>query len=115
LRPGGLLAFLVNGTILTLCWPDEGYAETKLLRPYFGLYRQEHTNDGSVNFHLPYGDWIRLLRANHFEIEDLIELQAPDDAAEHPFMEIKPEWGRQWPADEIWKARKTEAERTGGS
>jgi hypothetical protein len=37
---------------------------------------------------------------------DLIELQAPEGAAEHPLMEIKPEWGRQWPADEIWKARK---------
>ena len=29
--------------------------------------------DGSVEFHLGYGDWIRLLRANGFEVEDLIE------------------------------------------
>ena len=27
----------------------------------------------TVEFHLGHGDWIRLLRANHFEIEDLVE------------------------------------------
>ena len=29
---------------------------------------------------LPYGEWIRLFRANGFEIEDLIEVQPPEGA-----------------------------------
>ena len=106
LRPGGLLAFLVNGTILVLCWPDDDYADSQLVRPYFGLFRQEDSGDGSINFHIGYGEWIRVLRSSGFDVEDMIEVQAPEDAVEHPLMEIKPEWGRRWPADEIWKARK---------
>lgn len=77
-----------------LCWPDEGHAGTELLRPYFGLFRQEDSDDGSVNFHIGYGNWIRLLGSNGFDVIDLIELQAPVDAVEHPLMKITPEWGR---------------------
>jgi len=48
-----------------------------------------------------------LLRASGFEIERLIELQAPADAQTHPFYsDIPAEWGRQWPGEEIWVARK---------
>ena len=55
-------------------------ADEQLRRPYFGLHRLEWPSDTSVNFYLGYGDWIRLLRANDFEVEDLIELQAPEGA-----------------------------------
>ncbi len=34
-----------------------------------------------MEFHLGYGDWIRLLRQDGFEIEELIEIQAPMGAA----------------------------------
>ena len=64
LRPGGELVFLVNGTILMLCSPDTDPVEpagTELLRPYFGMKRFEWVEDTSVDFHLGYGDWIRLL------------------------------------------------------
>ena len=37
-------------------------------------------DDTSVEFHLPHGEWIRLLRAAGFEIERLVEIQAPVDA-----------------------------------
>jgi SAM-dependent methyltransferase len=105
LRPGGLLAFLVNGTFLVLCWPDDGYAGTELLRSYFDL--GEHGVAGEeINFHIGYGEWIRVLRSSGFDVERLIEIQAPPDAVEHPLMEVTPEWGRRWPADEIWVARK---------
>ena len=37
----------------------------------------------------------------------VIELQAPADAKTHPFYsDIPAEWGRQWPGEEIWVARK---------
>jgi SAM-dependent methyltransferase len=104
LRPGGLLVFLRNSTLLILCSPDEGAAEERLVRPQFGMHR--FSWDG-VEFHLAHGDWIRLLRANGFEIEDLIEIQAPPDARTHEHYDfVTAEWGRKWPAEEIWKARK---------
>ena len=42
------------------------------------MHRLEWPDDDGVDFHIGYGDWIRLLRANGFEVEDLIEIQAPD-------------------------------------
>jgi len=41
------------------------------------MHRFEWPEDDSVEFHLGYGDWIRVLRANGFEVEDLVEIQAP--------------------------------------
>jgi SAM-dependent methyltransferase len=107
LRPGGRLIFLVNGTILTLASPDteEEPATERLVRPYFGLHRLEWDEDDSVSFYLGYGDWIRLLRANDFEVEDLLELQPAEDASTtYPFVTL--EWARRWPSEEVWKARK---------
>ena len=45
-----------------------------------GMHRFEWPDDPTVEFHLSHGDWIRLLRAYHFEIEDLIELWPEPDA-----------------------------------
>ena len=61
----------------------------------------------SVNFALGYGDWIRLLHANDFEVVDLIEVQAPLDGEPHRYEALPSrEWSRQWPSEEIWRARK---------
>jgi len=106
LRPAGRLIFLVNGTLLMLCVPDtEDTADARLLRPYFGMHRFEWPDDESVEFHLGYGDWIRLLRENGFDVEDLVELRPAQDATTtYPFVTI--EWARSWPSEEVWKARK---------
>ena len=109
LRPGGELVFLVNGTLWVLTVPetdDAGPAAEQLLRPYFGMHRFEWPDEPGVEFHLGYGDWIRLLRSNGFEVLDLIEVQAPPDAT--PAMDglVDPEWARRYPAEEIWRARK---------
>ncbi len=109
LRPGGELVFLVNGTLLLLCSTDEEVtrpAEEHLLRDYFGMHRFEWKSDDAVEFHLGYGDWIRLLRSNGFEVEDLIELRAPADARPNRFGLTTPGWARRWPSEEIWKAKK---------
>jgi SAM-dependent methyltransferase len=107
LRPGGRLIFLVNGTILMLCMPDAEEAATdRLLRPYFGLHRLEWTGDETVNFYLGYGDWIRLLRSSGFEVEDLVELRPAVGATAPGFPYATAEWARQWPSEEVWKARK---------
>lgn len=106
LRPDGRLVFLRNSTLVMLCMPDEGEAEERLLRPQFGMYRLEWPGEG-VEFHLGHGEWVRLLRASGFEIENLVEIQAPADAETHPVYDyVGADWGRQWPAEEIWVARK---------
>ena len=106
LRPGGRLVFLRNSTLVMLCTPDEGPADERLLRPQFGMYRLEWPGEG-VEFHLGHGEWIRLLRSSGFEIENLMEIQAPPDAETHPVYDyVTAEWGRRWPAEEIWVARK---------
>jgi SAM-dependent methyltransferase len=107
LRPGGELVFLVNGTILVLCFQEQEIPpDEQLRRPYFGMHRFEWPDDPAVDFHLGYGDWIRLLRANGFEVEDLIELQAPEGAQRHRYDALPgPEWARKWPSEEIWRAR----------
>jgi SAM-dependent methyltransferase len=107
LPPGGRLHFLVRSSLLTLCVPaeDDAPADTRLLRPAFGMYRIEWPTDDSVEFHLSHGDWIKLLRRSGFEIEDLVELRpAPDPATRYPYVTL--EWARQWPCEEVWKARK---------
>jgi hypothetical protein len=63
--------------------------------------------DGGVEFHLPHGEWIELLRANGFEIERLIEIQAPRDAeTHHQYSYVTAEWAKKWPCEEIWAVRK---------
>jgi SAM-dependent methyltransferase len=105
LQPGGRLIFLRNSTLVILCAPDEGRVEERLARPQFGMRRFEW-EDG-VEFHLAHGDWIRLLRDAGFEVEALVELQAPEGAVDHPYYDFVPaEWARRWPAEEIWVARK---------
>jgi SAM-dependent methyltransferase len=107
LRAGGRLAFLVNGTLLMLTAPDDdGPSDATLLRDYFGMHRFEWPDDHSVEFHLPYGEWIRLLRANGFEVERLVELQAPE-GAQTSFDHVSPAWAHRWPSEEIWVAHKS--------
>jgi SAM-dependent methyltransferase len=107
-RPGGRLVFLCNSPLVVLCTLDEedDVASTTLQRPQFGMRRFEWP-DGGVEFHLAHGEWIELLRANGFEIERLVEVQAPPDAETHPYYAyVTAEWARRWPAEEIWVARK---------
>jgi SAM-dependent methyltransferase len=107
LRPGGRLVFLRNSTLVILCSDDDVPAKERLVHPQFGMKRFEFP-EGGVEFHLPHGEWIDLLRANGFEIERLIELQAPADAVTHEhYAYVTAEWARKWPAEEIWAASKT--------
>ena len=108
LRPGGRLIFLVNGALLMLCAPDEQDvpAGDRLLRPYFGMHRFEWSDDDSVEFHLPHGEMIALLRRSGFEVEQLTEIRPPDGSTtRYPFVTL--EWAQSWPCEEVWKARKT--------
>lgn len=109
LRPGGELLFLGNSTLLMLCTAagPEQPAQPALQRGFFGMHRFDWPDDDppAVEFHLGHGDWIRLLRQNGFEIIDLVELQAPQNA-ETSYDFVTAEWAHQWPSEEVWKARK---------
>ncbi len=104
LRPGGRLHFLVNAPMLVTCLPDEedGHAGDRLLRPYFGMHRFEWSDDDSVDFHLPHGELIALLRRSGFEVDELLELRPPDGSTS-AFALCSLEWAQRWPCEEIWK------------
>jgi hypothetical protein len=69
------------------------------------MRRFEWPDDPSVEFHLPHGEMIRLLRSCGFEIEALVELQAPEGATtRYPY--VTSEWARRWPSEEVWRSVK---------
>ena len=108
LRSGGRLAFLCNSTLSILCSPDEGKLEERLLRGYADLGRIEWPGeDEGVNYHLPHGELIRILRKSGFELLALHERLAPESTTEHEYYDFVPvAWAQRWPAEEIWVARK---------
>jgi SAM-dependent methyltransferase len=107
LRPGGELIFLGNAMLLVLCQfdSDDVPADRTLKRPYFGMHRVEWPDDPGVEFQLGIGDWIRLLRTNGFTVEDLIEVR-PVEGATTRYSFVEYEWARQFPSEQIWRARK---------
>jgi SAM-dependent methyltransferase len=107
LRPAGGLIFLINTPLEMLCFPDDETlpAGDRLLRPYFGMHRFEWPDEDSVEFHLPHGELLGLLRRSGFEVEELLELRPPDEStSRYPFVTL--EWAQRWPCEEAWKARK---------
>jgi SAM-dependent methyltransferase len=109
LRPGGRLVFLTNSTLVYLCAPTDVNAMVgeELLRDQFGMYRIQWEGALGIEYHLSHGDWIALMRKHGFEIEALHELRPGDDAEGPGYYDfITLEWARQWPAEEIWVARK---------
>ncbi len=107
LRPGGRLRFLLNAPLLMLCMPDveDAPAADRMVRPYFGMHRFEWCDDDSVEFHLPHGELIALLRANGFEIDELIEVRPPEGSTTNSRL-VPLEWARSWPCEDVWKVRK---------
>jgi SAM-dependent methyltransferase len=108
LRPGGRLVFLTNSTLVALTVPDgEGYATESLLRPQHGLYRVKWAEQDGLEFHIGHGHWIHVLRESGFDVERLTELYAPEGAETHPYYDVATaDWARQWPAEDLWAARK---------
>ncbi len=105
LRPGGRLWFLRNSTISILCAPDEGRPAEALLRPQRGLGRLEWPGELGVEWQLPHGELFRLLRDTGFDVIDLVELYAPEDAVDHEYYDaFSAEWSQKWPVEEIWVA-----------
>jgi SAM-dependent methyltransferase len=106
LRLGGQLIFFTNSAILMACTPTDGSpAGEQLVRDYFSRRRVEFGGDAGVEFHMAHGQWVRLLRANGFAVENLIELR-PQRGAKPRYDLVPLTWARRWPSEEIWVARK---------
>lgn len=106
LRPGGLFAFNIASPILwlTIVDGDGSPAGAELRRDYFGMRRGAW--EGTIEFQLPYGAWIRLFRANGFEVLDLIELRPPP-RPRTTYPDFAPAaWARRWPSENIWKLQR---------
>jgi SAM-dependent methyltransferase len=105
LRPGGLFAFSHGSPILSIAWAfDAERAGDRLVIDYFGMHEFDYGE--TIDFNLPYGEWIRLFRANGFEVEDLIEPRPAADATSTYRDELERDWSRRWPAESIWRLRR---------
>ena len=107
LRPGGLLAFCCTHALLYLTWDDAKEQQTRKLQLAYAQLGKMELAEGTIDWVLPPGGWIRVLRANGFEVEDLIELCARDGATTTYDDYAPPKWARRWPAEWIWRARRT--------
>jgi len=107
LRTAGRLIFNKATILRALCYDEKKEREVaRLQRPYFGN-RVSYYGEGTLDFDVTYGEWIRIFRMHGFVVEELRELQAPADATT-TFTDFAPvEWAHQWPAEEIWVVRKT--------
>ena len=105
LRPGGELFFLRNSTVSMLCMALDGVTES-LQRPQRELGKITWEDTGEIEFHPPAGELIAILGDAGFQVERLVELYAPADATTHEYYKyVSAEWAKQWPAEEIWRAR----------
>ena len=110
LRPGGRLIFNMSTPIIWMTWPlVEGPPGRTLERPYHGMHAMVGDEaDGTTDYQLTYGGWIRLFRSCGFVIEDLIELRPATGATTFGSYATL-DWARDFPAEHIWKVRKEHA------
>jgi ubiquinone/menaquinone biosynthesis C-methylase UbiE len=105
LRPGGVLVFITNSPLLMACTPSDGSLPSdRLVHDYFQRHRHEFP-EGTVEFHARHGEWIGLLRATGFTLENLVEVRPHTDLTPL-FPLVTGAWAHRWPSEDIWIARK---------
>src|SRR5207302_6442527 len=91
----------------------------QLLRPLYGMRRVDCTDDevgASTEFHVRHSELFQMLRRSGFDVLHFRELYAPEDAVDHPYYQyVSAEWARQWPSEEIWRAKKSRRRPTSAS
>jgi len=108
LRVGGRLVFSTESPLRWVFW--DARRDRLSLRPqrtYFDLHRFDlGKHEKTVEFNLPYGEWIRLFRENGFEVERMLELPFPARGSSNLLRPSEVRWARQWPWETIWSVRK---------
>jgi SAM-dependent methyltransferase len=107
LRTGGRLVFSHTTPWPYLAWNFERErVGRRLRRSYFGMRRfDDGAGEGTVDFQLPYGEWIRCFRRHGLVVDDLVELRAPKHATTS-YDDFDARWARRWPAEQIWVTHK---------
>jgi ubiquinone/menaquinone biosynthesis C-methylase UbiE len=110
LRPGGVLAFSIGSPFMFISWnPKTERVDRRLHGDYFAMRSAD--DETSVQFQLPYGEWVDLLHAHGLEVERLIHLRPPDGATT-TYTDYAPRnWARRWPAEDLWMVRKPKRRR----
>ena len=105
LRPGGRLVFCKATALLFLTydWKRDRQGR-KLQADYFGM-RVFDSGEGTVDYQISYGEWLRLFAAHGLVVEDLVELRPAADATS-TYDLVPLEWARRWPAEEAWVLRR---------
>ena len=105
LRPSGRLVFCKTTALvyLTYDWTRDRQ-DRRLHTDYFGM-RVFDSGEGTIDFQVSYGEWLRTFDANGLVVEDLVDLRPPADAT--TTYELVPlTWARRWPAEEVWVLRR---------
>jgi SAM-dependent methyltransferase len=106
LRPGGRLSFAIHSPLLFMAWnPKTERVDRRLHLDYFDMHADE--DESSIQFQLPYGEWVDLFRGQGLEIERLLHLRPPEDATTTYDDYVPRAWARRWPAEDLWVVRKT--------
>ena len=80
LRTGGRLVFCLSSPFFLLAIdPASDQLSERLHADYFGMHQFSWPGEETVDFQIPYGEWIRLFRENDLEVERSRELRAPED------------------------------------
>ena len=105
LRPGGRFAFAIASPFLFLCWnPKTERVDSRLHAPWFGMRSEE--DEQTIQFQLPYGEWVELFRASGLEVERLVHLRPPQGATTTYDDYVSLRWARSWPAEDLWVVAK---------
>lgn len=105
LRPGGILVFSTASPIRFIAYHQASDRQSlRLRRDYFGMHRLQSKD--SVEFQVPYGEWMDLFVRHGFVIERLVETRAAPGAKTPYLLAADSGWGARWPMECIWRVRK---------
>jgi SAM-dependent methyltransferase len=105
LRPGGLFAFCATHPLMYLTWDTERDSQGRRLEHSYDFLGLVDDGEGTIDWVLPASDWISVLGASDFVVEQLIELRAAKGATTTYTNFVQTKWARRWPAEWIWRAR----------
>ena len=67
---------------------------------------RSEADESSIQFQLPYGEWIELFHDHALRVVRLVHLRPPDDATT-TYDDYAPyDWARRWPAEDLWVVEK---------
>jgi len=102
LRTGGVFVFAHASPFRSVTEDFEAdRLQQRLVRDYFGLRVLRAPE--SVEFQLPYGEWVRLFASCGLLVDRLVEPQAPRSRQSTYLSSQGQGWARHWPVESIWR------------